>query len=408
MKTFFYGLCLFALGSLTAQVGINTTNPHPSAALDIKPDVFKQSVGLLMPNLSTAQRNGLNKTLLANSLLVYDTDLNMYMYFDKASNNWYALNALATTIVDKNGGKDTVSKHAGKMVLSTQNANDYALEVNGNIKLNGKVDGDITATSLHGEGAVPVGSILMWSGNPTTLPKGWALCNGDSGRPDLRSRFVVGYDPRDVDYSSVGKVGPVYEDADVKLFDVKDSTILTPYYKDRVVSFLLSGNTNILTPSNGYQMVAAKHIPGEETSTYFINFQGEKYDANDSVYISKESIVQVKNNNLITQSLTAKKIKLKVEQMPSHNHTGTTAAAGDHAHKQGSESLYSNYGGGNSVGNRTWVFPNSGGIAAYSDQSTSTNGSHIHQLNINTNGSSQAFENRPPYYVLAYIIKLKY
>lgn len=35
----------------------------------------------------------------------------------------------------------------------------------------------------------------MWSGSPTAIPAGWALCDGNGGRPDLRGRFIVGYDP---------------------------------------------------------------------------------------------------------------------------------------------------------------------------------------------------------------------
>lgn len=39
---------------------------------------------------------------------------------------------------------------------------------------------------------VPKGAILMWSGSITTIPSGWALCNGINGTPDLRDRFIVG------------------------------------------------------------------------------------------------------------------------------------------------------------------------------------------------------------------------
>lgn len=38
----------------------------------------------------------------------------------------------------------------------------------------------------------PVGGIIMWSGSIATIPSGWLLCNGTSGTPDLRNRFVVG------------------------------------------------------------------------------------------------------------------------------------------------------------------------------------------------------------------------
>lgn len=39
---------------------------------------------------------------------------------------------------------------------------------------------------------VPNGVILMWSGNSTNIPDGWALCDGKNGTPDLRGRFIIG------------------------------------------------------------------------------------------------------------------------------------------------------------------------------------------------------------------------
>jgi hypothetical protein len=39
---------------------------------------------------------------------------------------------------------------------------------------------------------VPSGAILLWSGSVGSIPSGWLLCNGASGTPDLRDRFVVG------------------------------------------------------------------------------------------------------------------------------------------------------------------------------------------------------------------------
>ncbi len=38
----------------------------------------------------------------------------------------------------------------------------------------------------------PKGIIVMWSGRPSTIPNGWALCDGNNETPDLRSRFIVG------------------------------------------------------------------------------------------------------------------------------------------------------------------------------------------------------------------------
>ena len=76
------------------------------------------------------------------------------------------------------------------------------------------VNGNITAStsgSLSGYGVTPIGGIIMWSGSPSKIPDGWALCDGQTanGRttPNLKGRFIVGYDPADSDYNSVGKTG---------------------------------------------------------------------------------------------------------------------------------------------------------------------------------------------------------
>jgi hypothetical protein len=41
-------------------------------------------------------------------------------------------------------------------------------------------------------GAFISGMIMMWSGTIATIPSGWLLCNGSSGTPDLRNRFIIG------------------------------------------------------------------------------------------------------------------------------------------------------------------------------------------------------------------------
>lgn len=51
---------------------------------------------------------------------------------------------------------------------------------------------------------IPSGAILMWSGTTSTIPSGWALCDGTHGTPDLRGRFIVCYDPSDTDYDNPG------------------------------------------------------------------------------------------------------------------------------------------------------------------------------------------------------------
>jgi hypothetical protein len=52
--------------------------------------------------------------------------------------------------------------------------------------------GYVGAPKKDREGVVPTGIIVLWSGATTSVPKGWALCDGTNGTPNLRDKFVVG------------------------------------------------------------------------------------------------------------------------------------------------------------------------------------------------------------------------
>ncbi len=54
-----------------------------------------------------------------------------------------------------------------------------------------KASGNLHAASFYGLG-VASGIIIMWYGSVASIPSGWILCNGSSGTPDLRGKFVVG------------------------------------------------------------------------------------------------------------------------------------------------------------------------------------------------------------------------
>jgi microcystin-dependent protein len=65
------------------------------------------------------------------------------------------------------------------------------LNINGNIHANGDLDTK-KKVKENGNALIPKGIIAMWSGTASTIPGGWALCDGSNGTPDLRSRFIVG------------------------------------------------------------------------------------------------------------------------------------------------------------------------------------------------------------------------
>ena len=50
----------------------------------------------------------------------------------------------------------------------------------------------VATTAFVITNGVPAGAILLWSGSIASIPAGFALCDGTSGTPDLRDRFIVG------------------------------------------------------------------------------------------------------------------------------------------------------------------------------------------------------------------------
>jgi hypothetical protein len=72
------------------------------------------------------------------------------------------------------------------------------------VTFNGNVSVD-SASSISGFGTIPVGGIIMWSGS--SVPIGWALCDGNNGTPDLTGRFVMGAKKTSYGYLDVGEKG---------------------------------------------------------------------------------------------------------------------------------------------------------------------------------------------------------
>ena len=76
------------------------------------------------------------------------------------------------------------------------------LDVQGNIKALGQVQAQelLVMGTINTQGKVkennhdlvPKGMIIMWHGSRASIPKGWAICNGKNGTPDLRNQFIVG------------------------------------------------------------------------------------------------------------------------------------------------------------------------------------------------------------------------
>jgi len=103
-------LVIVVLGCLSGygQVGINTdgTTPDGSALLDVK----STEKGILIPRMTTTQRTGISSP--AEGLMVYDTELDAFYYFD--GTEWQGVDRGATEPI---GNFGTVVSSTGKIWL---------------------------------------------------------------------------------------------------------------------------------------------------------------------------------------------------------------------------------------------------------------------------------------------------
>lgn len=268
-----------SVGIAYAQVGFGNPAPDPSSILDLTAN----DKGLLIPRMPKSLREAIMNP--AQGLLVFETPGNsgandngnrggFYYYI---GTQWYSLNEW-----DRVAGSSNVSLSGSVSITGTMTASNYTLNSNGN-------------------GPIPAGGIIMWSGSIASIPTGWALCNGTNGTPDLRDRFIVG-----------------------------------------------AGSSYGVTTTGG-------------------------------------------QNN----------VTLTTNELPAHTHGISTD--GSHTHR-----IQGQRGGDNNDNNNT-------GALAGGDKGATETGFHFdfyadysgsHSHTINSTGNGQAFDNRPPYYALAFIMKL--
>lgn len=205
---------------------------------------------------------------------------------------------------------------------------------------------------------IPTGVITLWSGSVATIPSGWALCNGSNGTPDLRNRFVVGAGST----YSVGDTGG------------SDSVTLT----------------SAQIPSHTHTITTTGSTSSENAHSHTFSGTSSGMSANAS------------HNHTVTD--------------PGHTHTLTLDATtgsptyGSAAYSALNQAVVSRTA--TTDGSVTGVTIDSTSVEhthTYSG-TTSTASAHTHTLTLSSTASStgggSSHENRPPYYALAYIMKL--
>lgn len=97
----------------------------------------------------------------------------------------------ATRLVNASTGVPFLSAAAGNVTVDGN-----LRSTSGVSGVTGQFSGVVQAASFQGNGTIPVGGIIMWSGALNQIPSGWALCNGQivagAQTPNLQDRFIVG------------------------------------------------------------------------------------------------------------------------------------------------------------------------------------------------------------------------
>ena len=137
-----------------------------------------------------------------------DADLHVY-YSDGTSNQWVSVTSSAA-LKGQTGDKGDKGQK-GELNDKGQKGETGAVAAKGQkgeIGATGGSGGTGAAGDKGQKGApgsagstgIPSGFIGLWSGAANAIPSGWYLCNGSNGTPDLRGKFVVGYDNNDSDF----------------------------------------------------------------------------------------------------------------------------------------------------------------------------------------------------------------
>lgn len=122
----------------------------------------------------------------ADGSVVWDSDDNLLTVGDGSSRKVMVDTTTAQALTNKTLTSPTVNTPA----ISGGTIN--------NAVIGGTTPAAATFTNLTVTGTttgittIPTGVIVMWSGSIASIPAGWLLCNGTSGTPDLRDRFIVG------------------------------------------------------------------------------------------------------------------------------------------------------------------------------------------------------------------------
>ena len=342
-----YALIVCSISATYGQVGVNNPNPAVSSILDLT----SFDKGFLMPRMTTQRRQTISSP--AEALIVYDTDDAMFYFYDSTY----------TGIGNK--------KWTGISPFLLRDDNSFPQVVVG-----GKSDGGDTTINFKN---IYTHETVRYVGIGTSVP--------------LNPLSVVG-SVSIGDASIIAPINGLYVKGNVEADTIKASVIegygtvpvgTVVMWTGSVApdGWKICDGTSVLdaeSPLNGTASpdLKGRFIVGIGKSTGGATTYNYKDNGGEETHV------------------------LSIPEIPSHNHGGSTSTNGEHDHD------FTDDDPGSTSVDQACALSCSKSVGSTSGSSPDTTdkaGNHSHTISLQ--GGGGAHENRPPYYALAYIMRIK-
>lgn len=183
-------LCAHLASAFNSASPAVKLNGVKTAKLTIADDTDQIAVGTTNPT-TISHEDSANKTTIAAPRSIE------IQIGDGSNQGTFTLNEFDTTLGEIEVIKQTSDGGlvVGNDALNTQRSSDATWRTM-------TVKGGLSATKFYGDGSeltgvgssdgvTPVGLISMWSGPVSSIPAGWALCDGTNGTPNLIDKFIM-------------------------------------------------------------------------------------------------------------------------------------------------------------------------------------------------------------------------
>lgn len=235
-------------------------------------------------------------------------------------------------------------------VMSNKYSNEFHSNID--ISINSSVD---NSYCFSGRGTMPMSGIIMWSGSE--LPDGWAYCDGENGTPDLRGRFIM---------------SSTYQET------ITINSESATYNIEQTGGFQTVTLGEEEMPSHSHSIDSTidfshNHIIDNTNETAILSTHSTQHS-----HTIQDYSIQTDDNTNITDNFLTVHTSHNSELMLSATNDMTDLSGG-HVHN----------------------------VNIQHNHNIQESDEYVHTHNMYSSGNSEPHDNLPPYYVLAFIMRIR-